>query len=59
MSDKSVIKNAVVLGGSAIEFEAKVSQVHAAKIFDEVGVTKTKAKKSTGGRVLSKLRSQG
>jgi hypothetical protein len=47
LSDKSVIKNAVVSGGSAIEFEAKVSQVHAAKIFDEVGVTRTKAKKST------------
>lgn len=54
-SERSAMRNVIVVGGSAMEFEANLSHVHAAKTPDEMGPTRTKATKSTRGSVLSKL----
>jgi len=53
---KSARRKAVVVGGSAIEFNAYVSHVHAAKMLEEVGPTSTKVMKRIRGSDFCMLR---
>ena len=54
-SERSSRRNAVVVGGFAVESKAKVSHVQAAKMLDEMGPMNTKAMSSTRGSVLCRL----